>query len=166
MDALHSIRSLLCTATNSTPRERLFSYNRKSTSGTSLPSWLTAPGRALLKNHTRCSKYDPLVEEVNLIDCSPQYAVVRHSSGREQTVSLRDLAPIAEDSSERLSQRFDTTSNIKTTLELEHTTPTIEIPELIEPSQLENSNDLTENVEHLITQQQRTRPYNLRNHEA
>ena len=29
-DALHSIRSLLCTATNATPHERLFDYNRKS----------------------------------------------------------------------------------------------------------------------------------------
>ena len=29
-DALHSIRSLLCTATNATPRERLFDFSRRS----------------------------------------------------------------------------------------------------------------------------------------
>ncbi len=31
LDALHSIRSLLCTATNTTPHERMFTYPRKST---------------------------------------------------------------------------------------------------------------------------------------
>ena len=36
--ALHSIRSLLCTTTNATPHERLFAFNRKSESGTTLPS--------------------------------------------------------------------------------------------------------------------------------
>ena len=49
-DALHSIRSLLCTATNSTPRERLFNFQRRSTSGQSIPSWLTTPGPVLLKD--------------------------------------------------------------------------------------------------------------------
>ena len=37
-DALHSIRSLLCTATNMTPHERLFNFPRKSTAGKSIPS--------------------------------------------------------------------------------------------------------------------------------
>ena len=31
---------------------------------------------------------------VDLIDITPTYANVRHKSGREQTVSLRDLAPL------------------------------------------------------------------------
>ena len=39
-DALHSIRSLLCTSTNMTPHERLFNFPRKSTSGHSIPTWL------------------------------------------------------------------------------------------------------------------------------
>ena len=39
-DVLHSIRSLLCTATNETPHERVFTFPRKSTSVSSLPSWL------------------------------------------------------------------------------------------------------------------------------
>lgn len=50
-DALHSIRSLLCTATNATPHERMFQYSRKSSAGTSIPSWLT-PGPVYLRNHT------------------------------------------------------------------------------------------------------------------
>ena len=42
-DVLHSIRSLLSTATNTTPHERFFNFSRKSSQGTSLPSWLS-PG--------------------------------------------------------------------------------------------------------------------------
>ena len=36
--ALNSNRSLLCSSINCTPHERLFTYQRKSTSGTSVPS--------------------------------------------------------------------------------------------------------------------------------
>ena len=36
-EALHSIRSLLCTTTNETPHERFFSFQRRSTHGNSLP---------------------------------------------------------------------------------------------------------------------------------
>lgn len=92
-DALHSIRSLLSTATNTTPHERLFQYQRKTSSGHSVPTWLTKPGPVLVKRHVRQSKYDPTVEEADLLDANPQYAHVRFSDGRESTVSLRDLAP-------------------------------------------------------------------------
>jgi hypothetical protein len=88
-DALHSIRSLLCTATNCTPHERMFTHPRKSTNGTALPLWLTMPGKIYMKKHVRHSKYDPLVEQVDLIEANPQYALIRHSDGREATVSLK-----------------------------------------------------------------------------
>ena len=55
LDALHSIRSLLCTATNQTPHERLFNHKRKSTFGTSVPTWLSTPGPVYLKRHVRTS---------------------------------------------------------------------------------------------------------------
>ena len=55
-DALHSIRSLLCTATNETPHERLFKYARRSSTETSIPSWLSSPGMVLLRRHVRSSK--------------------------------------------------------------------------------------------------------------
>jgi hypothetical protein len=93
LDALHSIRFLLCTATNMTPHERMFTYPRKSTSGVSVPSWLATPGPVLLKRHVRKSKYDPLVDEVDLIEANPQYAHVRFPDGREDTVSIKHLAP-------------------------------------------------------------------------
>ena len=107
-DALHSIRSLLCTATNSTPHDRVFSYSRKSTCGTSLPEWLTTPGNnVLLKRHERNSKYEPLVEKVELLNCNPQYAEVRFDSGRESTVSLRDLAPFTVDLTDNQSDSIN-----------------------------------------------------------
>ena len=91
--ALHSIRSLLCTATNQTPHERLFAFSRKSSNGYSLPSWLSSPGPVLLRKFVRRSKSDPLVEYVDLENATPHYALVRHPDGRKTTVSTRDLAP-------------------------------------------------------------------------
>ena len=90
-DVLHSIRSLISTSTNETPHERMFSYQRRSSTGESIPSWLSEPGKVLLKKHVRQSKYDPLVEEVDLIEANPQYAHIQN--GRETTVSIQHLAP-------------------------------------------------------------------------
>ena len=97
-DALHSIRSLLCTATNTTPHDRLFNFTRKSTSGKTIPSWVK-PGPVYVKNHTRTSKNDPPVSSATLLHANPQYAHVRLPSGVETTVSIRDLAqkPVIEE---------------------------------------------------------------------
>ena len=92
-DALHSIRSLLSTSTNATPHERFFNFQRRSSFGTSLPSWLQNPGPVLLRRFVRLSKNDPLVDQVQLIDVNPTYAHIKYQDGRESTVSLRDLAP-------------------------------------------------------------------------
>ena len=43
--------------------------------------------------HVPLNKSDPLVEEVTLIHVNPQYAHVKHSNGRESTVSIKHLAP-------------------------------------------------------------------------
>ena len=75
-DALHSIRSLLCTSTNATPHERLFADQRRCTSGHSVPTWLAYPGTVLMKRPIRQSKYEPMVDEVELIDTNPEYAHV------------------------------------------------------------------------------------------
>ena len=97
-EVLHATRSLLCTSTNQTPHERMFKYPRKTTSGTSLPTWLSTPGPVLLRSRDRKSKNDPLVEPVQLLHANPSYAFIKFSDGREDTVSLRDLAPVAENS--------------------------------------------------------------------
>ena len=92
-EALHASRSLLCTATNATPHERLFKFNRRSTTGITLPAWLSHPGKVLMKRYPRNNKHEPLVDEVELLEANPQYAHIRKSDGREATVSLKHLAP-------------------------------------------------------------------------
>ena len=95
-DALHIIRSLLCTANNCTPHERLFNFTRNSSSGYSVPSWLNTPGKVLLKRQVRNSKHAPMVDEVELIEANPHYAFIRTEDGKETTVSTKHLAPYGE----------------------------------------------------------------------
>lgn len=97
-DALHSIRSLLCTTTNETSHERMSGHPRRSMNDSSTPSWLSTPGKVLLRRHMRTSKQDPLVEEVDLVHANPQYALVHFPDGREDTFSTRDLAPTPDSS--------------------------------------------------------------------
>lgn len=96
-DALHSIRSLLCTATNATPHERMFGYPRRTGNGQSMPSWLLTPGPVLLRRFNRQSKFDPLVDEVTLLQGNHDYALIRYPDGRESTISTRHLAPAGDE---------------------------------------------------------------------
>lgn len=82
-NVLHSIRYLLSTSTNTTPHERFFIFQRRSSFGSSLPSWLQHPGPALLMRFVRTSKSDPYVDQVQLIDANPTYAYVEYPDGRE-----------------------------------------------------------------------------------
>ena len=50
-----------------------------------------------MKKNVRQSKYDPMVEEVELLECNPQYASIRYKDGRESTVSVKQLAPAGRD---------------------------------------------------------------------
>ena len=90
-DALHSIRSLLCSSINCIPHERMFRHTRRSVSGMSLPSWLK-PGPIYDKRHV-CNKGDSLVDEALLLELNPAYARVHFNDGRETSVSIRDLCP-------------------------------------------------------------------------
>ncbi|VDI18015.1 Hypothetical predicted protein [Mytilus galloprovincialis] len=58
-----------------------------------LHSVRTNPGPILMKKHVCATKYDPLVEELDLLEANPTYAHVRLPYGRETTVSVRHLAP-------------------------------------------------------------------------
>ena len=91
-DPLHSIRSLLCASTNSTPHEQFLSFPRKSIMGKSLPSCLTSPSPVLLRRFVRQSKSDPLCDEVELLEANPTFAHARLNDGRETTLALKDLA--------------------------------------------------------------------------
>ena len=54
---------------------------------------MEAPGKVMLRRFVRNSKHDPLVDEVDLLEVNPTYAMIRHLDGRESSVSLRDLSP-------------------------------------------------------------------------
>ena len=112
-DALHSIRSLISTATNKTPHERMFQFQRRTSTGISVPSWLSSPGPVLLRRYVRKSKYEPLVDKVDLIEANPMYAHVRHENGVESTVSLRDLAPLGEIGTDRHFSVADELTGVK-----------------------------------------------------
>ena len=58
-----------------------------------MPSWLATPGPVLLHRHVRNTKYEPLVDQVDLVEANPEYALIRYPDGRKSTVSLHDLAP-------------------------------------------------------------------------
>ena len=181
--ALHSIRSLLCTATNETPHERFFTFNRKSGSGTSLPTWLLKPGLVLMKKNVRQSKYDPLVEEVELLECNPQYASIRYKDGRESTVSIKQLAPAGRDDKDLQIQDLqiqlpsneaypevpsNSSDQHETQSEIQENTPPDE-----EASQIENSTTVQQNQNpspdqnhELLELQGRVHPYSLRSRSA
>lgn len=115
-EALHAIRSLLCTATNATPHERFFAFERRSVSGNTLPAWMLKPGEVLLRRFGRKSKYDPAVEVVELVDVNPNYAHVRFPGGREDTVALRNLAPLPErDESDDFQEKMESTETKEVT---------------------------------------------------
>ena len=92
-NVLHSISSLLSTATNTTPHEIFFGFQRRFPCGSSLPTWLSAPGNVMLRRFVRNSKNDPLVDEVDLTRADPEYAHIRYPGGRQSTMSLKDLSP-------------------------------------------------------------------------
>ena len=160
-DALHSIRSLLNTTTNATPHERMFSHNRRSSTGTSLPSWLLSPGSVLLKRNVRGSKYEPEADQVELLESNPNYAHVRLPSGREETVALKHLAPIpVETDFELQSMPASTEPDINPLIT---SSPPAKTPTFPSPEHAFEHPDL---VPELIQKQQRVHAYNLRNREA
>ena len=59
---------------------------------------LTWPSIVYLKRDARASENEPFVDKVDLVNAAPSYALVRFPSGRETTVSLRDVAPTAPES--------------------------------------------------------------------
>jgi hypothetical protein len=73
-------------------------YERRSSTGTSLPSWLLDAQMVYVKRHVRPNKNDPLGDKAQIIQLNPQYAIVRFANGRETSVSLRDLSPLPQPS--------------------------------------------------------------------
>ncbi|KAG5879688.1 hypothetical protein JTB14_006473 [Gonioctena quinquepunctata] len=66
----------------------MFIYPRRTLNGFSLPSWLTSSGPVSMKKQVCESKYDPFVEEEELMESNEGYA--------RWKVSIRHLAPYHE----------------------------------------------------------------------
>jgi hypothetical protein len=79
--ALHAIRSLLCTAINTTAHECTFHHNRKSTNGESISTWLSSPGVVLIKKPVHRNKSESLLEEVQLLETNPDYLHIQLPAG-------------------------------------------------------------------------------------
>ena len=76
-----------------TPYKRFFSFQRRSCTGTSLPTCMTSPGsKVYVKRFVRSSKSEPLFDEAEIMHVNPTYANVRYANGKEVGVSLRDLS--------------------------------------------------------------------------
>ena len=89
-EALSSIRTLLSTATNETPHDRLFKFARSSIIGTDLPSFLTVPGRNIFLKRFNIAKNETPVERVTLVETlSPYLARTERSNGTINTDSTR-----------------------------------------------------------------------------
>ena len=87
----------------------------KSSAGSTANTFLELVG---LKKFGNRSKYEPLVDTVELLEATPTYAHVKFKDGHEDTVALRHLAPcpgssVVEPESEGMQASFgdDATSD-------------------------------------------------------
>ena len=55
----------------------------------------------------RSNKYDDLCDEVDIVSLQPESAKVRFASGREASVSLRDIAPLKGQVDTELNSNVD-----------------------------------------------------------
>ena len=70
-----------------------------------------------MKNQVRMNKYEPLVQEVELIKANPDYVHVKLADGRDTTVSTRHLAPKGETT--KLADEWNTEENILVDLDVQ-----------------------------------------------
>ena len=70
---------------------------------TTLPTWHSHPGPVFLKRDVWLTKYDPLVDKVELIEANPFYAHIWHKDSSQSTVSFWDLAPITDPNNSTLA---------------------------------------------------------------
>ncbi|KAA3673289.1 uncharacterized protein DEA37_0015039 [Paragonimus westermani] len=100
---------------------------------------------------------DLKLEEVELLDCNPQYAHVRLPNGKEETVSVKHLAPREEPDDLGTSECLADVNDLIEATEVAH--------EMYSNDEVADSPTPT-NYELLKQNQQRLHPYNLRSREA
>ena len=87
-DVLASIRTLICTATNSTPHDRFFGFPRRRSSALRIANWLAPDNNIYVKTFVR-NKSDPPVKPAHVVEViNDQFVRVQRPSGMIDTVSL------------------------------------------------------------------------------
>jgi len=81
-------------ATNETPHESMFRFQRSTTSGTAVPTRLLTEGRVLLRRHVR-NKGDPLCDEVLLLEAAPGMRTSNIATD-EKILSRRQTSPLVQ----------------------------------------------------------------------
>ena len=92
--SLASMRCLLSTATNESPHQRFFAFDRRSSVGFSTPKWMQPGKTVYLKQYVRPAKDHPLVSPTKIIETiGESFARVQFSNNRVDTISTSGLAP-------------------------------------------------------------------------
>ena len=87
-----------------------------------MSSWLMQPGTVLMKRNVRRSKYEPLVDEVGLVEVNPHYAHVKFPDEKEATVSMKQLAPTGSTTDSQTPSIEMSTSEVLTNVKEEQVT--------------------------------------------
>ena len=66
---------------NETPHERFLGFPHRSSTDSSIPSWLIETGSVYVKRNVGNSKFYPLVDEVDVLQVDPHYAHILYSDG-------------------------------------------------------------------------------------
>ena len=80
------------------------------------------PGTVFMKRNVRRSKYEPLVDEVELVEANPHYGHLKFPDGRETTVSTKQLAPTGNTTDSQIPSIEMSTSEVPTNLKEEQVT--------------------------------------------
>ena len=92
--ALASMRCVSSTATNESPHQRFFAFDRRSSVGFSTPKWMQPGKTVYLKQYVRPTKDHPLVSPVKIIETiGENFARLQFPNNRVDTVSTSGLAP-------------------------------------------------------------------------
>lgn len=77
-------------------------FQQKSTTEQSVPLWLSTPGPVLMKRNLHQSKYEPIVEQLDLIEANPEYVHVHLADDRETIGLNKQFASAGSSPSENL----------------------------------------------------------------
>ena len=110
--SLDNIRSLTNTVVNEVPHSRFFSFNRRVLVRRNCNSKENDQRYMYLRKFVK-GKYDPLVQQVEILNHNPQYSEIKYADGKVDRVSNKDLSRCPSPSFEGTSyDLLDSDNNI------------------------------------------------------